>query len=140
MSENTSFYITYPADVVLDSSSVSGSLGNMIKSYTGSYLLDFSPSDFSTSEYTTNATNLFNGCTKLAGMCKLPSSITDAYSMFGGCIRLASIDTTAFVNVTNASEMFSGCTVLASIDTAAFTNATNASSMFYRCTGLTSID
>src|SRR5574344_2021970 len=164
MSENTSFYITDPVNVVLDNSSVSGSLGNMIKSYTGSYLLDFSPSDFSTSEYTTNATNLFNGCTKLAGMCKLPSSITDAYSMFGGCIGLASIDTTtfinvtttsnmfngcnmlasvdttAFANVTNASEMFSGCTVLASIDTAAFTNATNASSMFYRCAGLTSID
>src|SRR5574344_438248 len=120
MTENTSFYITDPVNVVLDNSSVSGSLGNIIKSYTGSYLLDFSPSDFSSSKYTSGATGLFSSCTKLSGMCKLPASITNVSKMFSGCSKLASIDTTAFTKVTSASSMFYNCTSLASIDTTAF--------------------
>src|SRR5574344_2042744 len=114
LTTDTSITISDPANVVLNNSSVSGSLGNIIKSYTGSYLLDFSPSDFSASKYTANATGLFNGCTKLAGMCKLPSSITNATRMFIGCTGLTSVDTSAFTNVTNTNMMFYNCTELTS--------------------------
>src|SRR5574344_2062447 len=140
LTTDTSITIFDLANVVLNNSSVSGSLGNIIKSYTGSYLLDFSPSDFSTAKYTANAIGIFYNCTKLSGMCQLPSSMTDARSMFEGCTGLTSIDTTTFTNVTNAHSMFSGCTGLTSINTSGFTNITNSGSMFLGCTGLTSID
>src|SRR5574344_2045706 len=141
LTANTSITVSDPANVVIGNSNTTGTLGYIIKSYTGSYLLDFSPSDFSNAQYTSGATSLFSSCTKLSGMCKLPASITDASSMFQGCTSLASIDTSAFTNVTDASQMFSNCTSLASITgTAAFTNVTNASGMFFSCTSLASID
>src|SRR5574344_2045448 len=140
LTANTSITVSDPANVVLGSYDTSGTLGYLIKSYTGSYLLDFTPSDFSTSTYTANSTSLFNNCTKLSGMCKLPSSITSASNMFIGCTGLTSIDTSGFTKVTNTTYMFFGCTGLTSIDTSGFTNVTNARYMFYNCTGLTSID
>src|SRR5574344_1188553 len=140
LTSNTSITVSDPANVVLGSYDTSGTLGYLIKSYTGSYLLDFIPSDFSTSTYTANSTSLFNNCTKLSGMCKLPSSITSASNMFIGCTGLTSIDTSGFTKVTNAYSMFSDCTSLTSIDTTGFTNVTNADGMFADCTGLTSID
>jgi hypothetical protein len=91
-------------------------------------------------QYTSGATSLFDSCTKLSGMCKLPSSITSANYMFYGCTSLASIDTQLLRMLQDASNMFYGCTSLASIDTTAFTNVTNASSMFNGCTSLASID
>src|SRR5574344_506860 len=122
LTANTSITVSDPANVVIGSSGTSGTLGYLIKSYTGSYLLDFTPSDFSTATYTANSTNLFNSCTKLSGMCKLPASITDASSMFQNWSKLASIDTAAFTKVTSAGDMFKGCTSVASINTAAFTS------------------
>src|SRR5574344_22556 len=140
LTANTSITVSDPAIVVLGSYDTSGTLGYLIKSYTGSYLLDFTPSDFSTSTYTSNSTSLFNNCTKLSGMCKLPSSIKNTVYMFYGCTGLTSIDTSGFTKVTNTTYMFFGCTGLTSIDTSGFTNVTNARYMFYNCTGLTSID
>src|SRR5574344_806287 len=164
LTANTSITISDPANVVLGNSGISGTLGYLIKNYTGSYLLDFTPSDFSTASYTTDSIKLFAYCTKLSGMCRLPSSITGAmymfyyctgltsidtsaftnitstYDMFWNCMGLTSIDTTAFKNVKDASNMFAVCAGLTSIDTSAFTNVTNADSMFIDCTGLTSID
>src|SRR5574344_996306 len=140
LTANTSITISDPANVVLGNSGISGTLGYLIKNYTGSYLLDFTPSDFSTSRYTTYSTYLFFGCTKLSGMCNLPNNIIDASSMFLGCTKLTSIDTSAFTKVTNASSMFQGCTGLTSIDTTAFTNVKYADSMFYGCNNLVSID
>src|SRR5574344_209176 len=137
---NLKIKITDPENVVLGYHGIYGTLGYLINNYTGAYLVDFTPSDFSTAIYTANSTYLFNGCTKLSGMCKLPSSITNASKMFANCTGLTSIDTSAFTNVTNAYCMFWGCTNLKSIDTSGFTNVTNADYMFQNCTGLTSID
>src|SRR5574344_1211781 len=138
LTANTSITVSDPANVVIGNSDTSGTLGYLIKSYTGSYLLDFTPSDFSTATYTANSNSLFYNCTKLSGMCKLPSSITNAFRMFSGCAGLMNIDTSGFTNVTNASNMFYNCVGLTSIDTSGFTNVTDASSMFYNCAGLTS--
>src|SRR5574344_2451264 len=140
LTANTSITVSDPANVVIGNSGTSGTLGYLIKNYTGSYRLDFTPSDFSTATYTANSNSLFYNCTKLSGMCKLPSSITNAFRMFYNCAGLTSIDTTAFTNVTNAICMFQKCTGLTSIDASGFTNVTNANGMFNGCTGLTSID
>src|SRR5574344_1346135 len=137
---NLKIKITDPENVVLGYHGIYGTLGYLINNYTGAYLVDFTPSDFSTAIYTANSTYLFNGCTKLSGMCKLPSSITNASKMFANCTGLTSIDTSGFTNVTNTGYMFTGCTNLTSIDTSGFTNVTNADYMFQNCTGLTSID
>src|SRR5574344_554736 len=137
---NLKIKITDPENVVIGDSGISGTLGYLIKNYTESYFLDFTPSDFSTSIYTTNSTNLFYSCTNLSGMCRLPSSITNANYMFYDCTGLTSIDTSTFTNVTSAWKMFTRCTRLTSIDTTAFTNVSNANSMFQYCTELTSID
>src|SRR5574344_1835133 len=110
LTANTSITVSDPANVVIGSSSTSGTLGYLIKSYTGSYLLEFTPSDFSTATYTANSTNLFNSCTRLSGMCKLPSSIKNTGYMFYGCTGLTSIDTSVFTNVASAYYMFYGCT------------------------------
>src|SRR5574344_2258067 len=140
LTANTSITVSDPANVVIGRYDTSGTLGYLIKNYTGSYFLDFTPSDFSTATYTADSNCLFYGCTKLSGMCKLPSSITSASLMFYGCTGLTSIDTSGFTKVTNTTYMFFGCTGLTSIDTSGFTNVTNARYMFYNCTGLTSID
>src|SRR5574344_2189876 len=140
LTANTSITVSDPANVVIGRYDTSGTLGYLIKNYTGSYFLDFTPSDFSTATYTADSNCLFYGCTKLSGMCKLPSSITSASLMFYGCTGLTSIDTTAFTNVTEADWMFINCIGLTSIDTSAFTKVTSAESMFFVCTGLTSID
>src|SRR5574344_395660 len=140
LTANTSITVSDPTNVVIGNSNTTGTLGYIIKSYTGSYLLDFTPSDFSTATYTADSIYLFYYCTNLSGMCKLPSSITNAFRMFSGCTGLTSIDTSAFKNVKYASSMFYNCAGLTSIDTTAFTNVTDANGMFYDCTGLTSID
>src|SRR5574344_1577713 len=140
LTANTSITVSDPANVVIGRYDTSGTLGYLIKNYTGSYFLDFTPSDFSTATYTADSNCLFYGCTKLSGMCKLPSSITSASLMFYGCTGLTSIDTTAFTNVTEADWMFINCIGLTSIDTSAFTKVTSAESMFFVCTGLTSIN
>src|SRR5574344_5323 len=140
LTANTSITVSDPTNVVIGNSNTTGTLGYLIKKYTGSYLLDFTPSDFSTATYTANSNSLFYNCTKLSGMCKLPSSITNAIGMFQNCTGLTSIDASGFTNVTNANGMFNGCTGLTSIDTTAFTNVTGAVNMFNGCTGLTSID
>src|SRR5574344_340583 len=140
LTANTSITVSDPTNVVIGNSNTTGTLGYLIKKYTGSYLLDFTPSDFSTATYTANSNSLFYNCTKLSGMCKLPSSITNAFRMFSGCTGLTSIDTSAFKNVKYASSMFYNCAGLTSRDTTAFTNVTDANYMFYDCTGLTSID
>src|SRR5574344_1652009 len=140
LTANTSITVSDPTNVVIGNSNTTGTLGYIIKSYTGSYLLDFTPSDFSTATYTADSIYLFYYCTNLSGMCKLPSSITNAFRMFSGCTGLTSIDTSAFKNVKYASSMFYNCAGLTSIDTTGFTNVTDAKGMFYDCTGLTSID
>src|SRR5574344_435738 len=140
LTANTSITVSDPTNVVIGNSNTTGTLGYLIKKYTGSYLLDFTPSDFSTATYTANSNSLFYNCTKLSGMCKLPSSITNAFRMFYNCAGLTSIDASGFTNVTNANGMFNGCTGLTSIDTTAFTNVTNANGMFNGCTSLKSID
>src|SRR5574344_441855 len=139
LTANTSITVSDPTNVVIGNSGTSGTLGYLIKKYTGSYLLDFTPSDFSTATYTANSNSLFYNCTKLSGMCKLPSSITNAIGMFQNCTGLTSIDASGFTNVTSANGMFNGCTGLTSIDTTAFTNVTNADYMFNGCTSLKSI-
>src|SRR5574344_2444973 len=85
---NIKIKITNPENVVLEDSGTSGTIGYLIRNYTRSYLLDFTPSDFSTAKYAADSTGLFNSCTKLSGMCKLPNSITNAYGMFFGCTKL----------------------------------------------------
>src|SRR5574344_1543905 len=140
LTANTSIKVSDPANVVIGNSNTTGTLGYLIKKYTGSYLLDFTPSDFSTATYTANSNSLFYNCTKLSGMCKLPSSITNAIGMFQNCTGLTSIDASGFTNVTNANGMFNGCKGLTSIDTTVFTNVLSADGMFANCTGLTSID
>src|SRR5574344_156369 len=137
---NLKIKITDPENVVLGYHGIYGTLGYLINNYTGAYLVDFTPSDFSTAIYTANSTYLFNGCTKLSGMCKLPSSITNASKMFANCTGLTSIDTSGFTNVTNTGYMFTGCTNLTSIDTSTFTKVTSAYCMFWGCTNLKSID
>src|SRR5574344_1498785 len=139
LTANTSITVSDPTNVVIGNSNTTGTLGYLIKKYTGSYLLDFTPSDFSTATYTANSNSLFYNCTKLSGMCKLPSSITNAIGMFQNCTGLTSIDASGFTNVTSANGMFNGCTGLTSIDTTAFTNVTNADYMFNGCTSLKSI-
>src|SRR5574344_444337 len=140
LTANTSITVSDPANVVIGNSGTSGTLGYLIKNYTGSYRLDFTPSDFSTATYTADSNSLFYNCTKLSGMCKLPSSITNAFRMFSGCTGLTNIDTSGFTNVTSASSMFYNCAGLTSIDTSGFTKITNASCMFLGCAGLISID
>src|SRR5574344_955394 len=137
---NLRIKITDPENVVLGDSYTSGTIGNIIYSYIGKYMFDFTPSDFSTAKYTVDSTNLFDGCINLSGMCKLPSSITNAQWMFNECIKLTIIDTSGFTKVTDADKMFYNCTELTSIDTTVFKNVTNAHGMFDGCTGLTSID
>src|SRR5574344_748652 len=78
LTANTSITISDPANVVLGNSGISGTLGYLIKNYTGSYLLDFTPSDFSTASYTTDSINLFTYTTKLSSISILPTSITCA--------------------------------------------------------------
>src|SRR5574344_2671618 len=106
LTANTSITISDPENVKLGNSEIDGYLGYLIKNYKGKYLLDFTPSDFSTAKYEPPSDSLFYGCTKLSGMCKLPSSIINAYMMFYGCTSLVSVDTTAFKNVKNANNMF----------------------------------
>src|SRR5574344_311511 len=137
---NLKIKITDPENVVLGYSGTSGTLGNLIKSYTGEYLIDFTPSDFSEAKYTDDSTRLFEDCTKLSGICKLPSSITNAFGMFWKCMSLTNIDTSAFTNVAKAVDMFNSCTKLSSIDTSIFKNLTDATAMFSNCTSLTGVD
>src|SRR5574344_1916828 len=139
LTANTSITVSDPTNVVIGNSNTTGTLGYLIKKYTVSYLLDFTPSDFSTATYTANSNSLFYNCTKLSGMCKLPSSITNAIGMFQNCTGLTSIDASVFTNVTNADGMFANCTGLTSIDTTAFTKVTVANGMFNGCTSLKSI-
>src|SRR5574344_508861 len=137
---NLRIKITDPENVVLGDSYTSGTIGNIIYSYIGKYMFDFTPSDFSTAKYTVDSTNLFDGCINLSGMCKLPSSITNAQWMFNECIKLTIIDTSGFTKVTDADKMFYNCTGLTNIDTTVFKKVTDAENMFSNCTGLTSID
>src|SRR5574344_690307 len=137
---NLRIKITDPENVVLGDSYTSGTIGNIIYSYIGKYMFDFTPSEFSTAKYTVASTNLFDGCINLSGMCKLPSSITNAQWMFNECIKLTIIDTSGFTKVTDADKMFYNCTELTSIDTTVFKKVTDAENMFSNCTGLTSID
>src|SRR5574344_1589963 len=142
MTANTSITILDPENIVIGNSGTSGTLGYIIKAYsnTGSYLVDLSPTDLSSAQYTSGATSLFRACTKLSGIGKLPLGITDATYMFLNCSALTSVDTTSFTNVNNTSGMFYSCTSLTSVDTTPFTKVTSASSMFSSCTSLTSVD
>src|SRR5574344_989583 len=142
MTANTSITILDPENIVIGNSGTSGTLGYIIKAYsnTGRYLVDLSPTDLSSAQYTSGATSLFRACTKLSGIGKLPLGITDATYMFLNCSALTSVDTTSFTNVNNTSGMFYSCTSLTSVDTTPFTKVTSASSMFSSCTSLTSVD
>src|SRR5574344_985831 len=132
--------ITDPENVVLGNSSTPGTLGNIIISYAKKYLVSFSPSDFSTSKFINNSIELFSNCTKLSGMCKLPSSITNAYMMFYGCIKIRNIDTSSFKNIVYANNMFDKCKNITNIDTSAFIKVTKAQYMFTGCTNLITIN
>jgi hypothetical protein len=128
MTANTSITISDPANVTLDSSiGTSGTLGYIIKVYsnTGSYLVDLSPTDLSTAQYTIGATNLFRACTKLSGMCALPTGITDARYTFDGCSNLISVDTSTLSSVKNAMGLFRGCSSLSKVDSSVFTKVQN---------------
>src|SRR5574344_713289 len=137
---NLKIKIVDPENVVLDSSLIKGSLGYLVRNYTGKYLFDFTPSDFSTAKYTNNSISLFFNCENLSGICKLPNIITYASNMFYSCTELTSIDTSGFTNVTNAYSMFKYCAKLKSIDTSKFTNVKDAGSMFESCINLKDIN
>src|SRR5574344_427908 len=135
LSSNTSITISDPAHVILGDSNTSGTLGFIIRNYTGNCLLDFSPSDFSTSQCTSGE-NLFANCASIVRMCRLPSSITSTSYMFSNCVNLLTIDTSSFINVTDSNHMFVNCLKLVSIDTSTFKNVLDISGMFYGCSRL----
>ena len=127
-----------PENVMLGNSNNSSTLGYIIKN--SRVKLDFSPSDFSDSQFTSEIINMFSGCKNLVKMCKLPASITETYCMFDCCNSLVSVDTSNFTNVTEANGMFANCRSLVSVDTSNFTNVTEADSMFDFCSNLRHIN
>lgn len=133
LTADSNIEITDPENVILDNSTTSGSLGYLLKnSYTGSYKLDFTPTDMTKAQYgTNNGLALFNGCKKLAGIGDLPSAITNGNSMFTNCSAFKKWTLTKTSNITNASNMFLNCAAMSIFDATYMTNLTNAYGMFY---------
>lgn len=141
LTADSNIEITDPENVILDNSTTSGSLGYLLKnSYTGSYKLDFTPTDMTKAQYgTNNGLALFNGCKKLAGIGDLPSAITNGNSMFTNCSAFRKWTLTKTSNITNASNMFLNCAAMSIFDATYMTNLTNANGMFY-ASGLGRVD
>lgn len=141
LTADSNIEITDPENVILDNSTTSGSLGYLLKnSYTGSYKLDFTPTDMTRAQYgTNNGLALFNGCKKLAGIGDLPSAITNGNSMFTNCSAFKKWTLTKTSNITNASSMFLNCAAMSIFDATYMTNLTNANGMFY-ASGLGRVD
>ena len=141
LTADSNIEITDPENVILDNSATSGSLGYLLKnSYTGSYKLDFTPTDMTKAQYgTNNGLALFNGCKKLAGIGDLPSAITNGNSMFTNCSAFKKWTLTKTSNITNASSMFLDCAAMSIFDATYMTNLTNANGMFY-ASGLGRVD
>src|SRR5574344_10351 len=132
LTADSNIEITDPENVILDNSTTSGSLGYLLRnSYTGSYKLDFTPTDMTRAQYgTNNGLALFNGCKKLAGIGDLPSAITNGNSMFTNCSAFKKWTLTKTSNITNASSMFLNCAAMSIFDATYMTNLTDASGMF----------
>lgn len=141
LTADSNIEITDPENVILDNSTTSGSLGYLLKnSYTGSYKLDFTPTDMTKAQYgTNNGLALFNGCKKLAGIGDLPSAITNGNSMFTNCSAFKKWTLTKTSNISNASNMFLNCAAMSIFDATYMTNLTNANGMFY-ASGLGRVD
>jgi hypothetical protein len=140
LTENTSITISDPENVVIGDSDTNGTLGYIIKNYTGNFLLDFSTSNFSSITYAGTDNSFFTNCTKLSGMCALPTGITDARYTFDGCSNLVAVDTSTLSSVENAMGLFRGCTSLSKVDSSVFTKVTVARLMFKGCTSLVELN
>ena len=139
MTANTSITISDPANVTLGSPDTSGTIGYIIKNYTGSYLVDLSPTDMSSINVGgVTSYNWFQGCTKLSGIGKLPN-ISTGQQRFYDCTNLVYVNTSNYTQMTNGYYMFYGCTSLTSFDLGNFLQLTSSKGMFMGCTSLASV-
>ena len=99
------------------------------------------------SDYITDSTNMFKGCTKLEEIDLShfdTSKIDKMGSMFQGCTSLYSIDFSNIdtSNVKDMSYMFVECSSLKAVDLSSFdtSNVMSFKSMFDECEALTSLD
>ena len=99
------------------------------------------------SDYITDSTNMFKGCTKFKEIDLShfdTSKIDKMSSMFQGCISLYSIDFSNIdtSNVKDMSYMFEECSSLKAVDLSSFdtSNVMSFKSMFDECEALTSLD
>lgn len=161
---SSNIYITDPANIIINSSSTSGSLGYIFKNNIKSGVL-FDLTATETEKSTITALSYaFEGCTNIYAIGALPdnkltvaeglykdctaltkvdvdslSYIKDASYMFKNCSSLVSIKVNDLIDVVETDEMFSGCTSLVSIDISMFQSVTNAVSMFSGDTALTTL-
>src|SRR5574344_607931 len=139
MTANTSITISDPANVKLGSPDTSGTIGYIIKNYTGSYLVDLSPTDMSSiNTGLVTSYNWFQGCTKLSGIGKFPN-ISTGQQRFYGCTNLVYVDISNYTHMTSCYYMFYGCTSLTSFDLGNFLQLTDSKGMFMGCTSLASV-
>src|SRR5574344_933886 len=143
LTENSNILITDVANVKFGTADSSGTLGYIIRNK-GSYLIDLSPTDFS-SLTVADMTSAFYGCTHLAAIGNLPTGVTNGYRMFFFCKSLTVIPSgfgSKWTAMINGSQMFRGCTSLTAIPSSfgsKWTALTNGSGMFVGCTSLTAI-
>src|SRR5574344_192429 len=87
-------------------------LKKIITECTPDILLDFSPNDFSSNtNVNLNSTKLLYGCTKLSGMGKLPSILTNIDYLFCADKNLVSFNVSGLTNVTSANSTFSDTSI-----------------------------
>src|SRR5574344_1794488 len=143
LTENSNILITDVANVKFETADSSGTLGYIIRNK-GSYLIDLSPTDFS-SLTVADMASAFYGCAHLAAIGNLPTGVTSGYRMFCNCESLTTIPSSfgsTWTALTDGSEMFFGCTSLTVIPSdfgSKWTKLTNGSSMFSSCTSLKTI-
>lgn len=157
--------ITDPENGILDSSSVSGSLGyKLINDISVSgVLIDLTPTDLTQMPYESSTHNLFYSCTHLYKIGDLQPAIingqncfsystnlisaslngltnmTSGYEMFNGCSSLVNVSMTSLALLTSGYAMFKGCSSLVIIDISGLTSLTSAASLFQGDSALTTI-
>ena len=139
LTENSNILITDVANVKFGTTDSSGTLGYIIAN-NGSYLIDLSPTDFS-SLTVADMTSAFYGCTHLAAIGNLPTGVTNGYRMFCNCTSLTTIPSdfgSTWTALTYGNGMFSSCT---SLKTAYFLapSCTYTDGLLDNCSNLESI-
>ena len=141
LTENSNILITDVANVTFgNAANSSGTLGYIIAN-NGSYLIDLSPTDFS-SLTVADMTSAFENCTHLTAIGNLPTGVTNGSQMFYGCSALTAIPSSfgsTWTAMTTGSQMFSRCTALTTIPSdfgSKWTKLTDGNGMFFSCSAL----